>query len=95
MSFSSLWARARDGHEVVDRAVGRLALHDAEENPVEVVAALDEKTEAVIRELEAQYKEERPSLRRRQDRARGPPTLPREDLPGSHRFPVVGDRPHR
>ena len=33
-----------------------LALHDAEENPDEVVAALDDKTEAVIRELEAQHK---------------------------------------
>jgi predicted nucleic acid-binding protein len=27
--------RAREGHEVVDLAVGRLALHDAEENPDE------------------------------------------------------------
>jgi len=53
-SFSSPWARAWDGHEVVDLAVGRLALHYAEENPDEVVAALDNKTEAVIRELEAQ-----------------------------------------
>jgi len=33
-----------DGHEVVDLAVGRLALHYAEENPDEVVAALDDKT---------------------------------------------------
>src|SRR5260221_10663337 len=49
-SFSSPWARAWDGHEVVDLAVGRLALHYAEENPDEVVAALDDKTEAVIRE---------------------------------------------
>ena len=40
-----------DGHEVVDLAVGRLALHDAE-NPDEVIAALDDKTEAVIREPE-------------------------------------------
>ena len=47
-SFSSPLARAWDGHEVVDLAVGRLALHDAEENPDEVVAALDDKTEAVI-----------------------------------------------
>jgi hypothetical protein len=31
-----------------------LALHDAEENPDEVLATLDDKTEAVIRELEAQ-----------------------------------------
>jgi hypothetical protein len=29
-----------DGHEVVDLAVGRLALHYAEENPDEVVAVL-------------------------------------------------------
>src|SRR4029434_10883602 len=50
-SFSSPWARAWDGQEVVDLAVGRLALHYAEENPDEVVAALDDKTEAVIREL--------------------------------------------
>ena len=35
--------------------VGRLALHYAEENPDDVVAALDDKTEAVIRELEAQH----------------------------------------
>jgi dihydrofolate reductase len=47
------WARAWDGHEVVDLAVGRLALHYQEENPDEVVAALDDKTKAVIRELEA------------------------------------------
>jgi hypothetical protein len=47
-SFSAPWARAWDGHEVVDLAVGRLALHYAEENPDEVVAALDDKTEAVI-----------------------------------------------
>jgi hypothetical protein len=40
-----------DGHEVVDLAVGRLALHDTEENRDEVVAALDDKTEAAIREL--------------------------------------------
>src|SRR3977135_892754 len=38
-SFSSRWARAWDGHEVGDLAVGRLALHYAEENPDEVVAA--------------------------------------------------------
>jgi hypothetical protein len=41
-SFSSPWSRARDGHEVVDLAVGRLALHYAEENSDEVVAPLDE-----------------------------------------------------
>ena len=79
-SFSSPWARAWDGHEVGDLAVGRLALHYAEENPDEVVAALDDKTEAVIRELEAQHKEVRRSLGHRRDRPRGPPTLPREDL---------------
>jgi hypothetical protein len=78
-SFSPPWARAWDGHEVVDLAVGRLALHCAEENPDEVLAALDDKTEAVIRELEAQHKEGRRSLRRRRDRARGPPTLPKKD----------------
>jgi len=76
-------ARAWDGHEVVALAVDRLAVHDAEENPDEVLAALDDKTEAVIRELEAPHKEARRSLRRRRDRARGPPTLPREDIPGS------------
>jgi hypothetical protein len=59
--LSSPWARAWDGHEVVDLAVGRLALHDAEEDPDEVGAALDDKTEAVIRELEAQHKEARRS----------------------------------
>ena len=64
-SFSSPWARAWDGHEVVDLAVGRLALHYAEEKPDEVVAALDDKTEALLRELEAQHKEARRSLRRR------------------------------
>src|SRR5882672_3426471 len=35
-SFSSPWARAWDGHEVVDLAVGRLALHYGEENPFDV-----------------------------------------------------------
>ena len=60
----SPWARAWDGHEVVDLAVGRLAFHYAEENPDEVVAALDDKTEAVIRELDAQHKKARRSLRR-------------------------------
>jgi hypothetical protein len=45
-SFSSPWARAWDGHEVVDLAVGGLALHNAEENPDEVLAALDDKTAA-------------------------------------------------
>ena len=37
-SFSSHWARAWDGHEVVDLAVGRLALHYVQENPDDVVA---------------------------------------------------------
>ena len=55
-SFSSPLARVWDGHEVVDLAVGCLALHYAEENPDEVLAALDDKTEAVIRELEAHYR---------------------------------------
>jgi hypothetical protein len=55
--LSSPWARAWDGHEVVDLAVGRLAPHYAEENPDEVLAALDDKTEAVTRELEALHKE--------------------------------------
>ncbi len=84
MSFSSLWARAWDGPKVVDFAVGRLALPYAEENPDEVVGALEDKTEAVIRELEAQHKEARRSLRRRRDRVQGPYTLPREDVPGSN-----------
>src|SRR4029453_12505343 len=44
-SLSSPWARAWDGHEVVDPAVGRVALHYAEENPDKVLAALDDKTE--------------------------------------------------
>jgi len=64
--------------------IGRLALPYAEENPGEVVAALDDKTEAVIRTLEARHKEARRSLAPRRDRLRGPPTLPREDVPGSH-----------
>ena len=51
---------------------GRLTLHCAEENPYEVVAAFDDKTETVIRELEAQHKEARRSLRRRRNRVRGP-----------------------
>ena len=52
-SFSSPWARAWANHEGVDPAVGRLALHYADENPDEIVAALDHKTEAVIREPDA------------------------------------------
>ena len=39
MSFSLPSARAWHGHEVVDLAVGRLALHYAEENPNEVVVS--------------------------------------------------------
>jgi hypothetical protein len=84
MSFSPPWARAGDGHEVADLAVGHRLLHYAEDNPDEVVAAFDDKTEAVIRELEAQHKQAHRSLRRRQDRPRGPPPLPREDVPASH-----------
>src|SRR5260370_825818 len=64
-SFSSPWARVWDGHEVVDLAVGRLALHYAEENPDEVLAALDDKTEAVIRELEASTRTPSADLRDR------------------------------
>jgi S-adenosylhomocysteine hydrolase len=86
-SFSPPWARAWDGDEVVDLAVGRLALHCAEENSDEVLAALDDKAEAVIGGLEAQHKEVRRSLRRRRNGARGPPTLPREDVTGSHVLP--------
>ena len=37
-----------DAGAVTTLAVGRLALHDAEENPDAVLAALDDKTEAVI-----------------------------------------------
>jgi hypothetical protein len=37
-------------------------------DPDEIVVALDDKTEAVIRELEAQHKEPHRSLRRRRDR---------------------------
>ena len=51
-------------------------LFTTRKRPDEVVAALDDKTEAVIRELEAPHKEARRSLRRRGDCARGPPTLP-------------------
>ncbi|MGA7124403.1 MAG: hypothetical protein WBY94_30150 [Polyangiaceae bacterium] len=39
-------------------------LHYAEENPDEVLAAVDDKTDALIRELEAQHREARRSLRR-------------------------------
>jgi hypothetical protein len=52
MSFSSPWARACDNHEVVDLTVGRPVLDHAEENPDELVAALDNKTEAVTREID-------------------------------------------
>jgi hypothetical protein len=48
MSFLLPSARAWHGHEVVDLAVGRLALHCAEENPDEVVAGLDDETEARV-----------------------------------------------
>src|ERR1700684_689424 len=47
-NFSSPWARARVGHEVVDLPVGRLLLHYAEENPDEDVAALDDNTDAQL-----------------------------------------------
>src|SRR3977135_3125739 len=47
-SFSAPWARAWDGHEVIDLAVARSALHCAEEYPDGVLAALDDKTEVVI-----------------------------------------------
>jgi hypothetical protein len=50
MSFSSPWARAWDGHEVVALAVGRLALHHAEENPGDVVAALDDRSRPLLRQ---------------------------------------------
>ena len=46
-------------------------LHYAEENPDEVLAAVDDKTDALIRELEAQHREARRSLRR------PPPRRPR------------------
>jgi hypothetical protein len=39
-------------------------LHYAEENPDDVLAATDDKTDALIRELEAQQREARRSLRR-------------------------------
>ena len=51
-SFSSPWSRAWGDHELVDLTTGRLALHYGEQNPDEVLAALDDKIEAVIRELE-------------------------------------------
>jgi hypothetical protein len=72
-----------DDHEVADLAVGRLALPYAEENPDEVVVALEDKTQALIRELEAQHKEERRSLRRG-DRVQRPYMLLREAVPGSN-----------
>jgi hypothetical protein len=45
-------------------------LHYAEENPDDVLEAVDDKTDALIRELEGQYREARRSLRR-------PPSRPR------------------
>jgi hypothetical protein len=45
-------------------------LQYAEENPDDVLAAVDDKTDALIRELEGQYREARRSLRR-------PPPRPR------------------
>jgi hypothetical protein len=47
-----------------------ILLHYAEENPDEVLEAVDDKTEALIRELEGQHREARRSLRR-------PPPRPR------------------
>jgi len=41
-----------------------IVLHYAEENPDEVLAAVDDKTDALVRELEAQHREARRSLRR-------------------------------
>jgi hypothetical protein len=38
-------------------------LHYAEENPDDVLAAVDDKTDALIRELEAQHRDARRSLR--------------------------------
>jgi hypothetical protein len=46
-------------------------LHYAEENPDDVLVATEDKTDALIRELEAQYNEARRSLRR------PPPRRPR------------------
>ena len=46
-------------------------LHYAEENPDDVLVATEDKTDALIRELEAQYSEARRSLRR------PPPRRPR------------------
>ncbi len=39
-------------------------MHYAEENPDDVLAATEDKTDALIRELEGQYREARRSLRR-------------------------------
>ncbi len=50
-----------DRHDVIDHAVGGLALHYAEEDCDEAVAALDGKSEAVIREPEAQHRKARRS----------------------------------
>jgi hypothetical protein len=48
-------------------------LHYAEENPDEVLAAVDDKTDALIRVLEAQHREARRSLRRPPPRPRHTP----------------------
>jgi hypothetical protein len=48
-----------------------IVLHYAEENPDDVLAAMDDKTDALIRELEVRHNEARRSLRR------PPPRRPR------------------
>ena len=52
---------------------GHRILHYAEENPDDVLAATDDKTDALIRELEGQYREARRSLRRPAPRPRYTP----------------------
>jgi hypothetical protein len=48
-------------------------LHYAEENPAEVLVAIDDKTEALVRELEAQERQARRELRRAPSRPRRVP----------------------
>jgi hypothetical protein len=50
-----------------------IVLKYAEEHPEEVLLAIDDRTDALIRELEAQHREARRSLRRRPPRPRYTP----------------------
>jgi hypothetical protein len=71
----ALFERVRRGIKASPRMSRTEAfLHYAEENPDDVLAAADDKTDALIRDLEAQHREARRSLRR-------PPPRPRRYTP--------------